>query len=82
MKAYYFAIYEFGEFTYQRGAIVYEGIRRYSEDTIYPRENTGIDIMPHQCEAHKFLCDGYRLEGWYFSIDREFTEKNKSMSNY
>lgn len=51
--------------------IIDEGIIRDSEDTIFPRQNTGIKDLPYECEAHHFHAKGYTLVGWYFEVSRE-----------
>lgn len=51
--------------------IVDEGIIRNSEDTIYPGQNTGIDELPSECEAHHFQVKGYGILLLNFSISRD-----------
>ena len=53
------------------GKIVDKGIIRDSEDTIYPGQNTGIEELPSECEAHKFKSDEYTIDIYKFSITRE-----------
>lgn len=58
--------------------IVDEGIIRDSEDTIYPRQNTGIKELPFECEAHHFTSPNYKLVGWDISLTRDKCRKFKS----
>ena len=55
--------------------IVDEGVIRHSEDTIYPGQNTGIDALPSECEAHHFEAKGYSIEICSFSITRDIVKK-------
>ena len=63
MEAYYYSIRH--KYT---GEVVDKGIIRDSEDTIYPRQNTGIEELPFECEAHHFSSNNYELYGWKFDI--------------
>lgn len=42
--------------------LVDDGIIRYSEDIIYPGQNTGIDALPSECEAYHFNIPGYYIQ--------------------
>lgn len=77
MRAYYYKIVEFSNFSQKEGNIVEEGIIRDAEDTVYPRQNTGIKELPYECEAHHFRADGYKLEGFYFDITRQEIYQNR-----
>ena len=63
MKAYFYSIRH-----KHTGNVVDKGIIRNSEDTIYPQQNTGIEELPYECEAHHFKSTDYELYGWYFDI--------------
>lgn len=86
MIATYYAIYEFNEVSLNRGEIILDGIIRNSEDIIYPSQETGINELPSECEAHHFKCDGYKIEICDFTITREFVKKYRTtgdkLNNY
>jgi|GEM_PF-5872658 len=81
MTATYYAIYEFNELTQKRGEIVLDGIVSDSESTICPRQETGIEHLPFECELHKFWSDKdylgntYRIETCNFTITREVVKQ-------
>lgn len=75
MIAVYYAIYEYDETSQTRGEIVNEGIIRDSEDTIYPQQNTGIEELPYECEAHHFRAAGFKIETCSFVITRDFVKQ-------
>lgn len=78
MIAIYYAIYEYNESSQRRGEIVEEGIVSNSEETICPRQTTGIEELPFECELHHFKANGYRIEICNFTITREFVIKNRT----
>lgn len=82
MRAYYYKIIEYTEASCMKGAIVDEGIIRNSEDTIYPRQNTGIKELPYECECHHFNIPNYRLEGWEISLTRQDVQDMKATYQY
>lgn len=63
MEAYYYSIRH-----KQTKEVVDKGIIRNSEDVIYPQQNTGIEELPYECEAHHFRSENYELYGWEFDI--------------
>lgn len=77
MNAYYYRIVEYNSLTCQKGNIVLEGIIRNSEDTIYPSQETGIEELSYECEAHHFKHQDYILEGWNIEISREYCVNQK-----
>ena len=81
MIATYYAIYEFNQLSQTKGEIVDEGIIRDTEDTIYPQQNTGIEALPYECEAHKFKAEGYEIEVCSFSITRDFVKQQRTTGN-
>jgi len=58
--------------------IVLEGIIRNTEDTIYPQQETGIEELPYECEAHHFRSENYKIEMCNFVITRDFVRKNRT----
>ncbi len=81
MVATYYAIVEFNEPSQMRGEIVLEGIVKDSEDTIYPRQETGIKELPFECELHKFKAEGYIIEYCNFVMTREMVKQNRTTGN-
>lgn len=77
MEAVYYAIYEINVHTAIRGEIVLEGIVSESEGTIYPKQETGIEGLPYECELHHFNADidsmgnTHRIETCNFIITRD-----------
>lgn len=72
----YYAIYEFNQLSQHKGELVDEGIIRNSEDKIYPRQNTDIEDLPYECEAHHFQVEGYTIE----LIQLEITKRTNGFS--
>lgn len=72
MDAYYYRIIEKSS-----GSIVFQGIIRNSEDTIYPKQDTCIEDLPYECEAHHFSHPNYYLEGWEIEVPIELCLQQK-----
>lgn len=70
MKAYYYCIVNKKD-----NKIVLEGIIKDAEDTICPQQETDIEELPFECEAHHFKSENYNLLGFYFNIPREEINK-------
>jgi hypothetical protein len=54
------------------GEVVFAGILRNSEDTIYPAQHEPylleeFPTLPYECEFHHFSVPGLYTEGFYFS---------------
>lgn len=52
--------------------VVFEGVLRNSEDTIYPAQEEPylkeeFPTLPYECEFHHFKVPGLYTEGFYFS---------------
>ncbi len=77
MNAYYYKIVEYNPLTCQFGGKVTEGIIRNAEDTIFPQQDTGIDELPYECEAHHFSHTNYQLQGFYISMTEELCERRR-----
>lgn len=67
MKAYYYRIAHKED----PSDIVLEGIIKDAEDMIYPRQETEIEELPYECEAHHFDSPNYKLVGWNIELTRD-----------
>jgi hypothetical protein len=63
--------------------VLFEGILRNSEDSIYPAQESPellkeFPTLPHECEFRHFRVNGLYTEGFYFDIPMSELEKWKS----
>ena len=77
MEAYYYQIKRKSD-----DEIVDEGIIRNAEDVIDPFENSGIEELRYQVEAHHFFSPNYVLIGWPFEIGRNIAMEFRSGLTY